>query len=215
MPIQTNMQSSNDRIYVVDRLTVSGETFYVVGQMGDGPRLYRWRVGEDLWTQLRPQDFLDWRPLAVSGRAVYISPVKGKLFRSVDEGDTWTEVSQNLPNQVEKIGISDLASVGKTLYVRSDDGVFRSKDGSKTWTSIDSGLPNGYIDMQLVNGVTLYGMNSHGIFRLTHGSDSWEKLTSMQRRYGSSIYNIALAYDGTTFYIGTSGEGVYRLSLDE
>ena len=45
MPIQTNMQSSNDRIYAVNQLTVSGETFYVVGQMGDGGRLYRWESG--------------------------------------------------------------------------------------------------------------------------------------------------------------------------
>ena len=124
-------------------------------------------------------------------------------------------MSQNLPNQVKKIGVSDLVFVDETLYMRSDDRVFRSKDGSKTWRSINAGLPNGYIEMQLVDGTTLYGTNSHGIFRLKHGSDSWEKLTSMQRRYGTSIYNNALALDGTTLYIGTEAEGVYRFSLDE
>ena len=213
--IQRNMQSSNDRIYGVNELTVSGETFYIVGQMGDGARLYRWRMGEDLWTQLRPQDFLDWRPLAVLGRIVYISPAEGKLVRSFDEGDTWMDVSQNLPNSIKKMGIFDLAFVGDTLYVCPDDGVFRSKDGSKTWTSIDAGLPNGNIEIQLVDGTTLYGTNSHGIFRLTHGSDSWEKLASMQPIYVPSAYITSLAFDGTTFYAGTEAEGVYRLSMDE
>ena len=207
--IQRNMQSSNDRIYGVNELTVSGETFYVVGQMGDGARLYRWRMGKDLWTQLRPQDFLDWQPLAVSGRIVYISPAEGKLVRSFDEGDTWMDVSQNLPNSIKKMGISDLTFVGETLYARSDDGVFRSTDGGETWTSIDTGLPGGYIEMQLVEDTTLYGTSSHGIFRLTHGSDSWVRVAPIERIVRS------LALDGTTFYAGTETEGVYRFSLDE
>ena len=47
IPIQTNMQSPNNRIYVVNQLAISGETFYIVGQMGGKEWLYRWRVGED------------------------------------------------------------------------------------------------------------------------------------------------------------------------
>ena len=209
LPIQTNMKSANDRIYGVNQLTVSRDTFYVVGQMGRGARLYRWRVGEDLWTQLRSQDFLGWRPFAVVGSTVYISPMNRKLVRSTDEGETWTDVSQNLPNRVKKTGISDLVFVGETLYARSDDAVFRSKDGSKTWTLIDAGLPSGYIEIQLVDGTTLYGTNFHGIFRLTQESDSWELVAPLQHNI------LSLAYDGTTFYIGTNGEGIFRLSLDE
>ena len=215
VPIQTNMQSSNDRINAVNQLIVSRETFYVVGQMGDGARLYRWRVGEDLWTQLRPQDFLGWRPLAVSGSTVYISPMNRRLLRSVDEGDSWADVSQNLPNWKQLFvqnfqgGISDLIFVGETIYAKFYNKVFRSRDGGKTWTSIVTGLPNGYIDVVLADGTTLYGTNSHGIFRLTQESDSWELIVPLQHNI------MSLAYDGTTFYIGTNGEGIFRLSLDE
>ena len=60
IPIQTNMESSNNRIYVVNQLAISGETFYIVGQMGGKEWLYRWKVGENLWTQLMPQDFFGW-----------------------------------------------------------------------------------------------------------------------------------------------------------
>ena len=215
VPIQTNMQSSNDRIYGVNQLIVSGETFYVVGQMGQGTRVYRWRVGEDLWTQLKTQDFLNWGALTVSGRTVYISPAEGKLFRSFDEGDTWTDVSQNLPNWDQQIGLYDLTFVGETVYADSYDRILRSIDGGETWTSIDTGLRNSGIAMQLVDGTTLYGTNPHGIFRLTQGSDSWEKLASMQRIYVPSAHITSLAFDGTTFYAGTEAEGVYRLSLDE
>ena len=209
-PIQTNMQAANDRIDVVNQLAVSGDTFYVVTQIAGALRLYRWRVGEDLWTQLRPHDFLDWGALAVSGRTVYISSVRGKLFRSVDEGETWTEVSQNLPNWGQEIGTYDLAFVGDTIYAKAGSGGGRSTDDGETWTPIVvAGLPGGYINMQLVDGTTLYGTSSHGVFRLIQGSDSWERITPTQQDITS------LAYDGTMFYAGTEAEGVYRLSLEE
>ncbi len=209
IPIQTNMESSNNRIYVVNQLAISGETFYVVTQIAGARRLYRWRVGEDLWTQLRTQDFLSWGTLAVSGKTVYISAVRGKLFRSVDEGDTWTEVSQNLPNWDQEIGAYDLAFIGETIYAKAGSGGGRSTDGGETWTSIVAGLPGGYIEIQIVDGTTIYGTSSHGIFRLTHGSDSWELIAPTQHDV------MSLAFDGTTFYIGTQAEGVFRLSLEE
>ena len=209
MPIQTNMQSSNNRIYVVNQLAISGETFYVVTQIAGVRRLYRWRVGEDLWTQLRTQDFLSWGTLAVSGKTVYISAVRGKLFRSVDEGDTWTEVSQNLPNWDQEIGAYDLAFIGETIYAKAGSGGGRSTDGGETWTSIVAGLPGGYIEIQLVDGTTIYGTSSHGIFRLAQESDSWELIAPMQHDV------MSLAFDGTTFYIGTQARGVFRLSLEE
>ena len=210
IPVQTNMHSFNSKIYVVNQLAISGDTFYIVTQIAGALRLYRWRVGEDLWTQLRPHDFLDWGALAVSGRTVYISSVRGKLFRSVDEGDTWTEVSQKLPNWGQEIGTYDLAFVGETIYAKAGSGGGRSTDGGETWVPIIvAGLPGGYIDMQLVDGTTLYGTSSHGVFRLTQGSDSWELIAPTQRDI------MALAFDGTTFYIGTSEEGVFRLALEE
>ena len=210
VPIQTNMQFSNGRIEVINQLAISGDTFYVITQIAGALRLYRWKVGEDLWTQLKPQGFLNWGALVVSGRTVYISSVRGKLFRSVDEGDTWTDVSQNLPNWEREIGTYDLAFVGETIYAKAGSGGGRSTDGGETWTPIIvAGLPGGYIEMQLVDGTTIYGTSSHGIFRLTQGSDSWERIAPTQHDI------MSLAYDGTTFYIGTHAEGVYRLSPDE
>ena len=41
------------------------------------------------------------------------------------------------------------------------------------------------------------------------GADSWELIAPLQHNI------MSLAYDGTTFYIGTNGEGIFRLSLDK
>ena len=214
LPIQTNMQFPNDRIYRVNQLTVTGETFYVTGPMYEEERLYRWRVGEDLWTMLSPKNS-DWLSVSASGKTVYVSTKDGKFLRSVDEGDTWTDVSQNFPNRAQKKCIYNHFFVGGTIHANSDNGVFRSRDGGETWTTIVSGLPDGGVDIQLVDGTTLYGTSYFGVFRLKHGSDSWEKIASKIQPYVPSTWFYSLAFDGTTLYAGTEAEGVFRLSLDK
>ena len=224
-PIHTNMPSS---VGSLDRLLISGETFYVVGH----GRLYRWRVGEDRWTDLGLR-VLDEEGLAVSGKTVYVAREDGKLLHSGDEGDTWTDVSQRLPNwnlqskRNYKQFIYDLHFVGETIYAGSDyrilrltdgDGtehydvfyrVYRSTDDGETWESVIDGLPSGDLNIQFVYGTTLYGANAHGIFRLRHGADSWERIAPIR----SDV--MSLVFDGTTFYIATTKQGVFRLLLAE
>ena len=220
VPIQTKMQSAKERMYAVDQLAGTGETFYLIAQINQGWQLYRWKVGEDLWTNLELKD-LKRGTLAVSDRTIYVSAGDGQLFRSVDEGGTWTDVSQRLPNwdlqskrSFREVGY-DLVFVGGTIYAGTRDGIFRSVDSGETWTTIGDGLPDGVVDIRLVDGTTLYGTEDFEVFRLTHGSDSWEKLASMQQIYLPSMSITSLAFDGTTFYAGTQAEGVFRLSLEE
>ena len=85
-----------------------GKPSTLLHRWGGGTRLYRWRIGEDLWTELGPQAVLDWEALAVSGKTVYISSVNRRLFHSTDEGDTWADVGQRLPSWSTAIHIEHL-----------------------------------------------------------------------------------------------------------
>ena len=221
-PIHTNMPSS---VKTLGRLLISGETYYILGNSG----LYRWRVGEDQWTDLGLR-VLDEEGLAISGKTVYVARADGKLLRSVDEGDTWTDVSQRLPNwklqskrNYEQFTY-DLHFVDETIYARSNyaflrDGsniydsfyrVFKSTDGGETWESVVDNLHSGFsFNIQLVHDSTLYASTNRGIFRLRHGADSWEQIAPIHHTVQS------LAFDGTTFYTKTRLEEIFRFSLDE
>ncbi len=223
VPIRMNMPAFDNRIDMIDRLVISGETFYVIARGG----IYRWRLSEDLWTAL---GLGVWhrRGFAVSGRTVCVQRADGKIIRSTDEGDTWTEVSR-LPKSTVKVEPKrdspefrydlqtdsflckiDLALVGKAIYAASRyDGIFLSMDGGEAWRSITDGLPDGLIRIKLIDGTTIYGINSHGIFCLTRESDSWKQVCPIQ--YGAR----SLAFDGTTFYAITGSAGIFRFSLDE
>ena len=223
LPIHMNMPSFNDRIDIIDQLAISGETFYIIAHK----RLYRWRVGEDLWTDLGLKVWHG-RGFAVSGGTVCVQREDGKILRSLDEGHTWMEVSP-LPKSTVKVEPKrdtplyrfdpqtdsplfklDLDLVGETIYAASHyDGFFLSINGGKTWRSITDGLPDGRIKIQLIDGLTIYGTNSHGIFRLIRESDSWKLVVPIQHTVRS------LAFDGATFYALTDSEGLFWFSLDE
>lgn len=69
---------------------------------------------------------------------------KSKVYRSADGGQTWVNISYNLPNvpancvQIDRE--SDSSNVD--IYVGTDIGVFYKKDSDMTWQYFGTGLPN-------------------------------------------------------------------------
>ena len=229
MPIRTNMPSfDGDRIDVIDRFVSSRKTFYIIARK----RIYRWRMGDNFWKDLGLK-VLNEEGFAVSaGKTIYVAREDGKLFRSVDEGDTLEDITQRLPNwnllaqQDYPFPIYDLHFVDEIIYAGTNFGVSRptdadatpiydsyyhvsrSTDGGETWESVVDGLPKGNLNLQLVYNTTLYGANADGIFRVRNGANSWQRIAP----YRSDV--VSLAFDGTTFFIATAKQGVFRLPPD-
>jgi hypothetical protein len=65
---------------------------------------------------------------------------KPYIFRSTDYGETWQNISGNLPNAPVNVVREDPKNK-MILYCGTDLGVYVSKDGGKTWNSIQSNLP--------------------------------------------------------------------------
>jgi photosystem II stability/assembly factor-like uncharacterized protein len=64
----------------------------------------------------------------------------GKVFRTTDGGQTWADISGNLPDLPAYTLALD--SLSGTLYVGMDDGVYASTDQGNSWARFGSGLPN-------------------------------------------------------------------------
>ena len=61
------------------------------------------------------------------------------VYRSTDGGETWENISGNLPNAPVNDVVVDTAR--ETVYVGTDVGVFYNKNGKKNWHAVGSGLP--------------------------------------------------------------------------
>jgi photosystem II stability/assembly factor-like uncharacterized protein len=61
------------------------------------------------------------------------------VFRTLDGGETWANVSGNLPNAPVNDVVIDTER--ETVYVGSDVGVFSLKNDKKNWKAVGSGIP--------------------------------------------------------------------------
>lgn len=68
----------------------------------------------------------------------------GHVYLSATGGDTWTDISGDLPDiPVNAVALDPNHAM--TMYAGTDAGVYRTQDGGVTWQVFDNGLPNSII----------------------------------------------------------------------
>lgn len=90
-----------------------------------------------------------------------------QLFRSADQGATWSNISANLPNvPVNDIKV-DPTDV-HTLYAGTDLGVWVSRNTGGTWYALGAGMP-----LQSVLDLKIHDATRQ-LFAFTHGRSAWK-----------------------------------------
>ena len=91
----------------------------------------------------------------------------GHIFQTTDGGESWSDISADLPN----IPANDLVvdpDIPGALYVATDIGVFGTSNGGKNWSLVGTGLPR----------VPVLGLRLHRRARIlraaTHGRSMWD-----------------------------------------
>ena len=211
--------------------SVSGETYYVEYKQ----KLFRWKSGTDAWYDTglvdtaenifstlmsTPFDYSAGTSLfsdvlnsmsfklAVANKTVYVGKRDGHLSQSFDEGETWNDVTPDLPFPVEKFNA--IAFAGSTVYVATDKGIAYSSDGTQWHEAVDLGGSPLVIEKIVIDGAKVYGTSGQYMYQLKENSDTWKRVTP-------EIPDTVLSFDvdGNTLYVGTSSSGVLRFTLDE
>lgn len=196
---------------------VSGSTYYVEYDQ----QLFRWKPGMTEWfntgladagetiqsiADIEDQGAIGFK-IAVSGKTVYVGKRDGHLVQSFDEGDTWNDVTTDLPFSVTQF--KAIAFAGPTLYVATDKGVMYSSDGTRWHAATDAeGIPL-VIEKMAIDGTTVYGATAQQIYQLKENSSRWKKVTP---EVPSKIDSFTV--DGNILYVGTPGHGVLRFTLN-
>ena len=197
---------------------VSGSTHY----MEYNQQLFRWKPGMTEWfntgladagesihsvAALQDQGSVDFK-IGVSGKTIYVGKRDGHLLQSFDEGDTWNDVTADLPFSAPQF--KAIAFAGPTLYVATDKGVTYSSDGTRWHMATDAEGTPIVIEKFAVDGTTVYGATEQQIYQLKANSITWKQVTPEV-----PIKITSLAVDGNTLYVGTPGHGVLRFTIDE
>ena len=194
---------------------VSDETFYVEYKR----RLFRWKRGELEWFNTGlldmaglPDDFdslkdnMEDLKLAVLGETVYAGKRDGHLFRSLDGGNTWKDLTPNLPLRFDRF--NEIVFADSTVYVATDTGVLTSEDGEHWRTITDKESAHTIIDRIAVAGTAVYGVGDGGAYRLDNRG-KWEKISP---EVPDSI--ISATINGDRLYVATELRGMFHISLE-
>lgn len=228
--VETPQKTIVQKIYTVDTVlymmtptgnfAVSPTAYYVEYKQS----LYRWKPGTKQWfntglkdtgkfadEDIDPQEFFSAYDLgfklAVLRNTVYVGTRDKRLMQSLDEGDTWNDVTANLPFDVDSF--KDIVFVGETVYVATNQGVAKSTNGV-AWEAItDTQGETLVVDRFAVDESNLYGLSDQIVYQLSMKSGTWQQVAP-KITHAVSTFEV----DGNTVYVGTPGQGVFRFSLD-
>jgi len=96
----------------------------------------------------------------------------GHVFKTTDAGNSWTDISGNLPdNPVNSLSLDP--SYPNTLYAATDVGPFVTYDGGAIWGPLGTGFPSvavDQIDLDSYDRVIGAGTHGRGAFQLADTS---------------------------------------------
>ncbi len=190
--------------------TLVGETVF----MEHRRKLFRWRPGETAWHYTGLEDQGELPPidgkgftLAASGNTVYAGKREGDLFQSLDNGDTWKDITDSLALEFEYF--KDIVFADSTVYISTDTGVMRSLN-SEVWQTLTDTAGNPLlIDWIAAEDATLYGVCDNGVYRVDDQTDTWRQITS-EAPYAAT----SLAIADEVLYIGTKHSGIFRFQRE-
>ncbi|MFQ5640079.1 MAG: choice-of-anchor D domain-containing protein [bacterium] len=139
-----------------------------------------------------------------SNDEIYVGTSGAGVYRSFDDGDSWTQVIDGLTT----LSINALVIGSEGQIFAGGGGVFRSPDRGETWVAVNNGLTNTFIKALSVNstGEIFAGSFGGGVFRSMDNGDSW-----VQMNNGLTDVNIfALAINSSDSIFAATNSGIFR-----
>lgn len=146
-----------------------------------------------------------------SSNTLYIGIWGEGIYRSFNNGQTWTPLNQGLSNKF--ITAIERDSLGRLFAATYGGGVYISTNNGQSWTTINSGLPNLKVKALIIkNPSTIFiGIEGFGIYASTNLGISWQSLS--MGIWNLDINCLAIADDGSIL-AGTNGGGIYYSNDD-
>ncbi|RKU15899.1 hypothetical protein C6500_18990 [Candidatus Poribacteria bacterium] len=157
---------------------ISKKTFYAEYKR----KLFKWQPGDAEWkdtglvdtNEQVDKDLKNGFKLAVSGKVVYVGKRDGKLFQSLDGGDSWRDVTPSLPFSFARF--KEIVFAGSTVYVATGKGVLSSQTGAHWRVLTDRAGERIVIDRFALDYARVYGAGDTGVYHLD-AQGKWEQIS--------------------------------------
>jgi len=135
---------------------------------------------------------------------------RGAIYRTTDNGDSWTKLFTDDYHPFTSLAINRNGDVFVAAWGK---GIYRSTDDGESWKVTNSGLADAIItDLALRNtgiaGDELFAsLWLEGVYRSTDGGNSW--IEANTRLTDRTVYSLCVGRNGFIF-AGTGTEGIFR-----
>ncbi len=190
---------------------ISGDIFYVEYRR----KLFKWKPGTPEWintglidTGKRSDDgSKDGFKLAVSAETVYVGKRDGKLFQSLDGGDSWRDITASLPLHFTQF--NEIVFADSTVYVATDRGVLVSRTGAHWRVLTDGAGDRVVIDKFAADDISVYGVGNTGVYRLEDRGQPEQISPNVPDKVLSLVVN------NKRLYIATKHHGILYIPLEK
>ena len=150
---------------------------------------------------------MDVHALTVSGSSIYAGTWGSGIFKSENEGLTWTEVNNGLNHFTT---IQALTSKGTMIFAGTvGGGVFKSIDGGANWIQVTVG--NNIIwSLAANNNSVIASAYGDGLYHSLDNGATWNKISELNLSF---VYSSVVDLSGT-YYVSSWTGGVYTSSND-
>ena len=156
-PISSGLPSAVQNAYA---LVLKGNVLF----LGTDDGVYKNTVGQNNWTHVSTGlTNMYIKSLCVSGNNLYAGTQGGGIFKSVNDGGLWVDVSTGIPLFAN---VTCFAASTGNVFAGTDNGVFVTTNNDTTWTNINLGLTDTSITVMTASTNYLWaGTTSQGVWR--------------------------------------------------
>jgi photosystem II stability/assembly factor-like uncharacterized protein len=151
-----------------------------------------------------------------NSNVIYTGSTQGRVMVTTDDGESWRDITEGLPNRVIKSIVTDPnnpAIAYLTVSGYRSGHIFKTTNYGANWQDISGNLPdipaNALVLDPLTRG-TIYVGTDIGVFRSTNDGQTWELLN---RGMPPVIITALATHPVGIVQAATYGRGVYELDL--
>ena len=153
---------TNDIVWIVGQYTI-------IRSIDAGLTWQTVETGNNIWYEIPKVQFVD----VNNGWILIGSNYTGRVIRTTDGGDTWTEHSTNMPN----VSSLDMYFVNNNVgYISALNGNMRKTiDGGISWSTVSTGYNESIIKVQFLTENEGWAITWNRILKTTDGGINWSQ----------------------------------------
>ncbi|MBI5733297.1 T9SS type A sorting domain-containing protein [Candidatus Jorgensenbacteria bacterium] len=142
-----------------------------------------------------------------------VSSVGGGVYRSTDDGATWTLLGTDSTRAgLDTVGVLSVGTREANIFAGTAKGLYRSTNNGVNWTKLSNIFSNAQVVSVAFNsgGDVFIGTGDNGnggLYRSTDNGANWTEVLHLGEHHFTSV---SINSSGTIFVAGLANDGLYR-----